>query len=182
MLGDATNLIENISLLPKYHLALQNFASVINQKKLKKKFKYILPLKNAGLSYKEIKHLGVMIGRRLWHNTFPGSQKRNKGGRPKISPNLIKEIKNFFDKNTTIAANRFLKLQNKNVMYRTSTFVDDFRNFLYKDNLSFCSFKNYVPKYIKKPCRLTDLCMYCQLYKVRILKQLIMWFLYHSLT
>ena len=155
-------------MLPKYLLALQNFAFVINQKKAKKKFKYILPLKNAGFSFSETKDLGIMIGRRLWNNTFIGSKERNKGGRPKVSSILINEIKNFFDKNSTMAPNRFLKLQQKNVMYRNSTFIEDFRSFLYNDNLSFCSFKNYIPKYIKKPCRLTDLCMYCQLNKVRI--------------
>jgi len=65
------------------------------------------------------------------------------------------------------AANRILKLQRKNAMYRQSTFRDYFNNFEFKKKLSFSSFYKYIPKFIKKPQRLTDLCSFCQLLKVK---------------
>ena len=51
-------------------------------------------------------------------------------------------------------------------MYRRFTFIDAYREFMYKENISLSSFKKYVPHNIKKPHRLSDLCAYCQLNKV----------------
>jgi len=100
----------------------------------------------------------------LWNSNL--SLKRNLGGRPKIKLDQQKSIASFFNKNSTIAANRFLKLQNANARYRLFTLKDGYNKFLQRNDVKFASFYKYAPKYIKRPARLTDLCSYCQLNKV----------------
>jgi hypothetical protein len=155
---------EKYSLVPELVETLMNYAKIFNSKKQKKKYKYLLPLKQAGFSKKEALYFGFKVSKWLWDQNI--SKKRNNGGRPKINALFTEKIRNFFLENSTEAANRFLKLQGKNAMYRRFTFIDAYREFMYKENISLSSFKKYVPHNIKKPHRLSDLCAYCQQNKV----------------
>ena len=140
------------------------FSNIFNEKKLKKKYKYLYPLKRVGFSLRETNLLGFNVGKRLWNSNL--EKKRNIGGRPKLSNFLSKEIKNYFDNKSTFAANRILKKENENVKFRQFTLSDGFNKFAFKDEMSFSTFLKYTPKYIKQPTRLSDLCSLCHVYKV----------------
>jgi len=159
---------EKYFLVPKLVRLIRNFSEIFNKKKQKKKFKYLNPLKKAGFSFKEAKQFGFMASKWLWQHLSGGE--RNLGGRPKLLPIYSYEIKKYFEENCTVAANRFLKLHQKNAFYRHSTLIEAFRKFSPLNNsldmISFTSFKKYIPKYIKKPHRLSDLCAYCVTNKV----------------
>jgi hypothetical protein len=116
------------------------------------------------LSYNELRKFGFKFSKHLWKTNL--KLKRNLGGRPKIKHFFVNSIDSYFKENSTIAPNRFLKLQNKNAMFRQKTFSDAYNCYPLKDNLSFSTFYKNVPKFIKKPERLSDLCPYCYLNKV----------------
>ena len=55
-----------------------------------------------------------------------------------------KLIESFHQENSSLAANRFLKLQNTDARYRNKTLTDDFSSFKLNDYLSFSSFYKYI--------------------------------------
>jgi hypothetical protein len=126
----------------------------------------LYPLKSVGFTLRETNLLGFNCGKRLWHSNL--ENKRNTGGRPKLTHFLSKEIKKYFDNKSTFAANRILKKENKNVMFRQFTLSDGYNKFDFKEKMSFSTFLKYTPKYIKQPTRLSDLCSLCHLYKVKL--------------
>jgi len=155
---------EKYQMCPTLIKALSNFSKIYNLKKQKKKHKYLLQLKNAGITFSEATQFGYKINYYIWRTNL--IKERNSGGRPKIKQLFKEEIQNHVDDRSTLAVNRFLKLQNENVKYRNFTFKDIYRTFLYHDNISFSTFRNYIPIYIKNHHRLSDLCNYCENYRV----------------
>jgi len=145
---------------------MNNFSKLFNTEKTKLKHMLLDPIKSAGFSAYEAKKFGFNFSTKLWKSDL--KKKRNLGGRPKIKVYFKKALQSFFEENSTLAPNRFLKLQNNNVRYRNKTLKDSFNSIKdsFSDFISFSSFYKYLPKYIKQPYRLTDLCSYCQLNKV----------------
>ena len=82
------------------------------------------PLKSAGFSYYEAKKFGFKFSEKLWKTNL--RKKRNPGGRPQIDPYLKNSVHSYFEENSTIAANRFLKLQKTNARYRNKTLKNSF--------------------------------------------------------
>ena len=138
---------------------------IFNLKKQKSKHKYIYPIRKAGFTRKEALKLNFKVGKLMWTNCL-NRKKRNKGGKPKLKALFCKEIELHLENNSEIAANRFLKLQKTNAMYRFVTLKDAYNNFKYKENLSFSTFYSHIGKKFKKFHRLSDLCCYCELNKV----------------
>lgn len=144
--------------------ALNFVSKIYNKEKPKLKCKLLDPIKSAGFSIKEAKAFGFKFCKKFWRSNL--KLKRNLGGRPAVKGYFKKLIESFHQENSSLAANRFLKLQNTDARYRNKTLTDDFSSFKLNDYLSFSSFYKYMPKCIKKPHRKTDLCIYCQTNKV----------------
>ena len=165
MLKDLLTSKEKIVIASKYVSALKNYANIFNSKKQKIKHKYIYPIRKAGFTMKEAIELDFKVCKRMWSNCL-NREKRNKGGKPKLKSFFIHKINSHLTKNSEIAANRFLKLQKENAMYRSVTISDAYNNYKYKENISLSTFYKYIGKKFKKFHRLTDLCCYCELNKV----------------
>lgn len=151
--------IERNLFVDKHGALILSLVNLFNNEKRKKKFKYLRLMKEAGFTFTEIKALGFRTSYKLWNSDM--TKPRNLGGRPKLSQNFISVINKFFLNNSLYASNRFLKLQEKNVMFRQTTFRNAFNSLSCKNEFSFSSFYKYTPKFIKKPQRITDLCNFC---------------------
>jgi hypothetical protein len=73
-------------------------------------------------------------------------------------------------KYSSVAANRYLKKCDSNAFYCNISLVEAYANFKSEIllDLSFSSFYKYVGEQFKKPHRFSDLCEYCENYKVKI--------------
>lgn len=149
----------NLKYSRKHESLVLSLACLFNNEKRNKKYKYLRLVKDAGFSLKETKALGFKTSYKLWKSDL--TKDRNPGGRPKLEKNFISEIKNYFLNNSLFASNRFLKLQEKNAMFRQTTFRNAFNSLSSKKDFSFSSFYKYTPRFVKKPQRITDLCNYC---------------------
>ena len=87
-----------------------------------------------------------------------------KGGRKPISGDLKTLINSHMETLSTIASNRFLIKLNKNALYCSVSLLEAYSKF--NQNISFSTFYKYVGNEFKKPYRFTDLCEYCEHYKV----------------
>ncbi len=70
------------------------------------------------------------------------------------------------DSISSIAANRFLKKKEKNAFYCSTSLVEAYSNL--NLDISFSTFYKYVGDEFKKPHRFSDLCEYCENYKVNL--------------
>jgi hypothetical protein len=151
-------------LFKKLLYAVNEYSSIFNQYKPKERYKYLIPIKKAGFTLIEANKLGFNVGKKLWKSNL--SLNRNKGGRPGLHLDYKNSIKSYFKMNCTVAPNRYLKLQQENVLYRNRTLKDSFNNFSQNSKISFSAFYKNMPKNVKSPHRLSDLCVYCHLNKV----------------
>ena len=168
MLKDILSSQEKKEIASKHTKALMLFSDIYNNKKSKCKHKYLYPIKEAGFSLSEARYFNFRVGKKLWKSCLIRNQ-RNKGGIPKLNQLLVNKIRCHLNKNSSIAANRYLKLQNENARYRHTTIIQAYNTFAEKDKLSFSSFYKYLENIFKKPHRISDLCDYCEHKKVKII-------------
>jgi len=72
---------------------------------------------------------------------------------------------------SSIAANRYLKKLQKNAFYcECSLRIEAYSRFESSSELSFSSFYKYLGDEFKKPHRFSDLCEYCEMNKVIIIR------------
>lgn len=154
MLKDILSDKEKYLICTRHYEALKYFGDIFNGKKTKSKHKYIYPLKKAGFTRIEAINLGFNAKKTVWNGCLNRSV-RNKGGRPRLENSIIKQINDHLQENSSIAANRYLKLSKANVMYRQSTKREAFRTFQakYELKISLNTFKKYFEKKYKKPHR-----------------------------
>ena len=91
---------------------------------------------------------------------------RNQGGRPEISLLKVKQINDHLEKNSTVAANRFLKKLKVCANYRHLSLRESYQTMRNKEDVSYSTFYKKIQKKYKKPHRLSDLCRYCEVNKV----------------
>ncbi len=65
---------------------------------------------------------------------------------------------------SSIAANRFLKKADKNAFYCSKSLIEAYGSF--EGKISYSTFYKYVGDEFKKPHRFSDLCEYCENFKV----------------
>jgi hypothetical protein len=89
---------------------------------------------------------------------------------------VVKQINEHIEEFSSIAANRFLKKLDTNALYCNISLVEAFMKFETEllPKLSFSTFYKYVGNQFKKPHRFSDLCEYCEHYKVINLRSNIM--------
>jgi hypothetical protein len=143
---------EKNSICSKHTNALYYFGEIFNKEKIKSKHKLIYPLKKAGFTLSESLRLNFNAKQKMWENCLNQAE-RNKGGRPSVKNCLIKSLNKHLKENSSIAANRYLKLAKTNVMYRQSTKLEAYRTFKQKNKLGITSFKKYFETKFKKPHR-----------------------------
>ena len=159
MLRDVLSNQEKDKIFSKYTIALKYFGDIFNNEKIKLKHKLIYPLKKAGFSLRECTSLNFFAKKKMWKNCLNQAE-RNKGGRPPINDSLIENLNSHLTENSSIAANRYLKLAKTNAMYRQSTKLEAYRTFKQKHKLGLTSFKKYFEKKFKKPHRVIILFEY----------------------
>jgi len=71
---------------------------------------------------------------------------------------------------SSIAANRYLKKLQKNAFYCECFLIETYSRFESSSELSFSSFYKYLGDEFKKPHRFSDLCEYCEMNKVIIIR------------
>ena len=144
--------------------ALRLFGKFCNEKR--PNFEYLRPLKQSGFTLKEARGLNFNFKYSEW---FDGSRIKRvlrKKGRPALDKNLVVALNQHVEKDSTVAANRFLKRLQTCAMYRHFAMVDHYKSFPSKINLSYSSFNKYTMKKYKKPHKLTDMCKWCEKNKV----------------
>lgn len=161
---------EEINLIAVKHTnALKDFALIFNAEMPKKRFKFLIPLKQAGFSLSEVKQLNFKAGGKIWKNCN-NDKPRNKGGRPKVKMIITKNINDYMKTVSEIAANRYLIKLKRNARYRHGTFKAAFNNYKWKKSfgkkITFSTFYKKICKRFKKPHRLSDLCDICENGKV----------------
>ncbi len=72
------------------------------------------------------------------------------------------------ENHSSIAANRFLKKCDRNAFYCSTSLEEAFSKFVSEPAISFATFYKYIGEEFKKPHRFSDLCDYCENYKVII--------------
>ncbi len=104
---------------------------------------------------------------------------RNKGGRKPIHDTIPLKINSYMESISSIAANRYLKKIDKNAYYCNisllikvySKFNEAYSKFnntqINGKPISFATFYKYIRDQFKKAHRFSDLCDYCEKYKVR---------------
>ena len=165
MLEDVLTSDDKNALAAKHFRALSLFGEMYNTKKKKLKHKYLYPVRKAGFSILEAKNMNFLTNKYMWKSCL-NRRKRNNGGHPKLDNSLIEKINSRVAENSTIAANRYLKKQNQNALYRNSTLKEAYNNLPEKNKLSYSSFYLHLDNRFKKPHRLSDLCDYCEYKKV----------------
>ncbi len=165
MLSDVLKPDEKKKFTSKHLKALRLFGEIYNKKKQKNKHKYLYPIKRAGFSISEALHFNFKISTHIWHSCLNRS-KRNKGGKPKLDVLLVDKLNAHLTQNSSIAANRYLKLQSRNARYRNLTNIEAYKTFAEKKMMSFSCFYSHIEKKFKKPHRISDLCDYCEHKKV----------------
>ena len=156
MLNEILNHDEKNRICPVHFNAMKYFGDIFNRKKQKSKHKYIFPMRKAGFTLKEAISFNFKVERKMWLRCL-NQKERNKGGRPSLNNFMILSINKHLQENSSIAANRYLKLAQTNVMYRHSTIVEAFRTFKLKNFVSLNSFKKYFHPKFKKPHRVYNL-------------------------
>lgn len=152
-------------MISKYVKALKKYSDIFNKAKQKEKFKLLYPLKAAGFSLNESRKLNFKASKRLW-NSCSDILERNPGGRPRINSDIVKEINCHVLKNSSFAANRFLKKENENALYRNMSFIRLYHTFPLRSTIAFSTFRKNIRNIYKKPHRFSDLCDYCEKGKV----------------
>ncbi|CAF1001690.1 unnamed protein product [Brachionus calyciflorus] len=74
----------------------------------------------------------------------------------------IDEIESHLVNLSSIATNRFLKKEQTNAYYMSTSIEKAFQSFKYKEDISYSSFFKYTDDRFKKPHRISDLCDYCE--------------------
>ncbi len=161
MMKDILTKKEKSFLASREQEALKYYALIFRNKKEKSRHKYIYPIKKADFSKNEARLLGFDYGKKMWKNCS-NQEKRNKGGRKKISSILQKNITSHLYNNSEAAANRYLKKCQTNSFYRSLTFREIYENFPEKKRISYSCFRSYIGNQFKKPFRPSDLCGYCE--------------------
>ena len=169
----------------KHIKALKHFSVLFNEAKQKEKYKLLNPLKLAGFTLKETRQFKFKASKRLW-SSCRNNSKRNQGGRPATSHAIKKEIHDHLRNNSSFAANRFLKKENENALYRNMSYRSLYSTFSLKNKLGFSTFRKNIKNIYKKPHRFSDLCDYCERGKVSHLICIqtfnAMLYLYHKFT
>ena len=82
-----------ISLLQPFYLnALSLYSQLFNESKAKEKFKFLRPIKLAGITYRKAKAIGFRATAYMWTNCLM-TNTRNKGIMIKLKINIIKTVK-----------------------------------------------------------------------------------------
>lgn len=124
-------------------------------------------MKKSGFSLSETRKLNYKATSYLWNKCLDSSE-RNLGARHSLSTELVGEIDKHFKNNSSIAANKYFKMIKSNAYYRNSTFKSTYNSFYLRKKLSHSSFYKYSRKKFKKPKRLSDMCIHCEEYKVKL--------------
>ena len=155
--------------IKKYTKALQGISEIYNNANLKKRHTYLYPLRNAGLSFLETKNLGFNVTSWSWKQCLNRND-RKKGGRKALHESIEAKINSYMESKSSIAANRFLKKLDKNAYYCNIPLLEAYSKFDYTQDsgkpISFGTFYKYTGKQFKKAHRFSDLCDYCEKYKV----------------
>jgi len=154
MLKDILSEKEKNFICNRHFEALKLFGNIYTKTNVKSRHRFIYPLKKAGFSRIEALNFGFDAKKKMWMRCLNQSE-RNKGGRPKLDNSIIKKINDHLKENSSIAANRYLKLAKANVMYRHTTKTEAFNTFKKKfsEKVSFHTFKKYFEKKYKSPHR-----------------------------
>ena len=94
MLYDILSKNERRDVAGKYYQGMKNLSEPINKIKAKNKHYFILPLKMADFTLKDLEDLGIKCGEKLW-STCKSPRERLHGGRQKLSSEkvlLINEV------------------------------------------------------------------------------------------
>lgn len=172
----------------KYKKALLNFSLIYKNTKSKNKHPFIRALKQAGFTKKECLSFNFKCGKKLWKSCMKTSDRdlgldnyfliflfkivitnyHNLGGQPKISKDLAMAVNHHMKNVSQIASNRTVMVidsnkikQNIPVRYSNISWIEAYKSFSYRNELSFSTFYKYIDKIYKKPHRKTDLCQYC---------------------
>ena len=78
MMRDLLSENEISQLQPSYLNALSMYSQLFNESKAKEKFKYLKPIKLAGISFRKAKSLGFKTSSYMWTNCV-NNYSRNKG-------------------------------------------------------------------------------------------------------
>ncbi len=151
MLDDVLTHTEKQNLSLKYIQALRGLSTAVNNTQIVKQKKlhhFIRPLRLAGITMPEINELGFKCGKFLWR-TCLNINERNLAGRPRISNDLIDEIKAHMESISNIAANRSVVLRtysnrDTRVYYKKKTISKLHVSALYRQtsiNAAFRAFK-----------------------------------------
>ena len=79
-------------LKPEFLNALRQYSQLFNESKAKEKFKFLRPIKLAGITYRKAKAIGFRATAYMWANCLM-TNTRNKGIMIKLKINIIKTVK-----------------------------------------------------------------------------------------
>ncbi len=92
-------------------------------------------------------------------------------GRKPLKQNIKNTNSTHMESISSIAANRYLIKLQKNAFYCECSLVEAYSRFQSNSgkelDISFSTFYKYVGNEFKKPHRFSDLCEYCEQYKVK---------------
>lgn len=108
-------------LAKKYYDALSNLSKPINEVKPKNKHVFIHQLKMADLRLSEILEMNYKCSRSLWASC-KSTHERLVGGRPRISDEIVSEIKEILDKNSSMSSFQTVKVKKRSVEPSVSLF------------------------------------------------------------
>lgn len=165
MLKIVLNKSEKSDIQHKYLNSLSLMSIYSNKLPPKERHNIIRPLKQSGLSLKDVKALGFTCSNDLWKSCLE-ENKRNKGGRRPVSQDILNHINDSLEAYSVAASNRTIKSPiTKEVIpvrYRSDTLVYIYNNSHVSNEISYSTFSKHVAHQFKKPHRLTDLCDYCE--------------------
>jgi hypothetical protein len=105
MLRDVLTNEEKLFLSDKLKKAVENNAANFSQVKPKDRHRFVKPLREAGLLYKDVRHFGYKVSTKLWKSCL-NDEERNKGGRHGISDSMKTSINNYLESCSHVASNR----------------------------------------------------------------------------
>ncbi|CAF0936728.1 unnamed protein product [Brachionus calyciflorus] len=110
--------------------SLSNFGKIFKETKPKARYQYINSLKNARLTLRKAKEYGFKTTSFLWKNSLKCSSP-NKGGRKKLSKEIINSIREYLENNSEIASNRTIKIDIElvNVRYMNQSLITAYQKF-----------------------------------------------------
>lgn len=133
----------------KYYDALSNLSKPINEVKPKNKHVFFHQFKNADMGLPEIWEMGYRCSKSLWASC-KSTHERLAGGRPRISEEIVSEIKEILDKNSSMSSFQTVKVKKRSMEPNVSLFEPRLK----KKKLDASEFSDSLVENVKF-CRIT---------------------------